>query len=55
MRKNPKRCPKCKEYMNPIFEESIGRRTIETTSQQKTDVEPIGWECDCGFKEKLRG
>ena len=54
MRKYPKKCPKCGEDMEPVFEEGLGYRAhnIPNINQQ-----PIFWKCIyCGHTtEKRKG
>ena len=53
MRKNPKKCPKCGEYMEPVFPEKIGRNYAGCASHYNSEQEPIFWKCIyCGFKTK---
>ena len=52
MRKYPKKCPKCGEYMEPVFGE------VETLQNYINPDEPIYWICmtrGCGYttKEKV--
>jgi len=53
MRKYPKKCPACGEYMEPIFEEDeIPIRTrLGGTVFSNPNQEPTGWVCpECGKK-----
>ncbi len=47
MRKYPKRCPKCNEYMEPVFDSGLG---LSTHGVPNINQQPIGWRCDCGFE-----
>ena len=50
MRQYPKKCPKCKEYMNPVFEDGIGRSHMGAELISNINQEPKGWKCECGYK-----
>lgn len=53
-RKNPKRCPKCKEYMDPVFNDGIGRHKSGMAWTPNRNQDPCGWRCfDCGHEEDV--
>ena len=45
MRQYPKRCSVCGEYLEPVFAHGVGRYTVDTVKDQKTDVDPVNWKC----------
>jgi hypothetical protein len=51
MRKNPKKC-KCGEWMEPVFEEGIGRSYVGAPLIPNIRQEPEYWICpECGNRE----
>ena len=53
MRKYPKKCPKCGEYMEPVFLEKIGRSYMGCDLHYNREQEPIYWKCIyCGYTTK---
>ena len=57
MRKYPKKCPKCGEYMEPVFPEQVGRSYMGCNLIRNISQDPIYWKCIyCGFtNEKRKG
>lgn len=45
MRKYPKKCPKCGEYMEPVFPEQVGRSYMGCELIRNILQEPIYWKC----------
>jgi len=43
-RKYPKKCPKCKEYMEPIFNE-VHDMSLRLGFQHNTNTQPVSWKC----------
>ncbi len=54
MRKYPKKCKKCGEYMEPQFsEQSYGTRGMTNYLEHNPYQEPTGWIClDCVKKDE---
>ena len=50
MKQYPKKCPKCKEYMEPVFKEGIGRSHFGNELISNPNQIPEKWVCDCGYK-----
>jgi len=49
MRSYPKKCPKCKEFMEPIFTKGISNYGMNNFKDKSVLNEPIKWECNCGY------
>jgi len=45
MRKHPPKCKICGEYLEPIFEENIGRSYFGAKLISNPNTEPINWKC----------
>ena len=52
MRKYPKKCPKCGEYMEPVFDEHIGQDHFGVPLPTSPLVQAKGWHCmRCDYHE----
>ena len=45
MRKLPKQCPNCDDYMEPIFTEYMYRNVGGAGRQSNLNQEPESWKC----------
>lgn len=55
MKNYPPKCPNCKEYLEPIFNECIGNYGVSNYKERNTNQEPIKWKCDfCGYEKQSK-
>jgi hypothetical protein len=53
MKKYPKKCPKCKEYMEPLFIES-SHSHISNYGEWNRSQQPHSWKClNCKHMEEV--
>lgn len=51
-RKEPKKCPKCKSFMEPKFDRGLASYGMNLLGTHNTRQQPKEWVCDCGYKEE---